>query len=50
MDALTCAGAWRDDAQVSEVSARKVYAGEGLRAGAVIQLVDYEIGAAGARG
>jgi Holliday junction resolvase RusA-like endonuclease len=49
MDALTMAGAWRDDAQVSEVSVRKVYAGEGQRAGAVIQLVDYELEAAGAR-
>jgi Holliday junction resolvase RusA-like endonuclease len=50
MDALTMAGAWKDDAQVSEVNARKVYASEGRPAGAVIQLVDYEIGAAGARG
>lgn len=36
LDALGDAGAWRDDAQVCDLSAGKIYAPEGIQPGAII--------------
>jgi Endodeoxyribonuclease RusA len=38
LDALTDAGAWRDDGQVVDLAVHKVYAGDGERPGALIHI------------